>query len=138
MSTPDDTLAAAARLEGSMRDLAAQLAALRHYGHRNRRMIWGLVVSIVLDVVLSVVVAVVAVQANNASSQAQQNRNAAITSCEAGNQARGVSVQLWTYVLDLSQKSPANAAPDKQKQIQDFRTYMTAAYAPRDCAQAGK
>lgn len=121
-----------------MTDLGQDIKALHSYGHRNRRMIWGLVVSLVLDIALSIVVAVVAVKASETNSLAQQNRNAAVATCEAGNSVRAVSVQLWTYVLDLSQKVPSNTAPDRQKQINDFRNYMLAAYAPRDCTEAGK
>lgn len=121
-----------------MTDLGQDIKTLHSYGHRNRRMIWGLAVSLVLDIALSIVVAVVAVKASQTNSLAQQNRVASVATCVSGNQARAVSMQLWTYVLDISQKSPTTASPDKQKQIQDFRAYMLAAYAPRDCAQAGK
>jgi len=132
------TFAAAERLQDSMTDLRAEITTLRRYGQHNRRYIWGLVVSLVLDLVLSIVVAVVAVQANEASSVANQSRQAQRTTCEAGNQARAVSVQLWNYVLDATKDDPRNQTPERKAQIAKFRTYMESAYAQRDCATPSK
>lgn len=134
---PRDTLRAAAALEGTMAGLRGEMAALRHSSKRNRNWIVGLAVSLVLDIVLSVVVAVVAVQASQASDLAHQNRQAQIATCDAGNQARSVSVSLWNYVLDLSSKSPENQTPQRKEQIEQFRAYMKNAYAQRDCTQPG-
>lgn len=135
MSDPERraTLEAAERLEESMTSLTVEMRHLREYGRRNRHYIWGLTISIVLDIALSIVVAFVAVQASNASSLANQNRQSQITTCEAGNQARAVTVQLWTYVLDLSAQQPENQSPDKRAKVEQFRTYMRNSYAPRDC-----
>ena len=92
-----------------------------------------LVVSLALDVALSIVVAVFAVQASEASSLANQNRQAQRTTCEAGNQARAVSIQLWNYVLDATKDDPRNQTPERKALIAKFRTYMESAYAQRDC-----
>lgn len=129
---------AADRLQDSMADLRADVATLQTYGQHNRRYIWGLIVSLVADLALSIVVAVFAVQANEASSLANQNRQAQRTTCEAGNQARSVSVQLWNYVLDATAKEPQNETPERKALIAKFRTYMESAYAQRDCAAADK
>lgn len=130
--------AAADRLQDSMTDLRAEITTLRTYGQRNRRYILGLVVSLALDLALSIVVAVFAVQANEASSLANQNRQAQRTACEAGNQARGVSVQLWNYVLDATSREPQNETPERKALIAKFRTYMESAYAQRDCSADSK
>lgn len=139
-STPDprQTLAAAARLHDTMADLRDEIGALRTYGRHNRRYIWGLIVSLLLDLILSIVVAFFAVQATEASSLANQNRQTQRATCEAGNQARAVSRQLWNYVLDLSSKTPENQAPERKQRIEQFRQYMESAYAQRDCAADGK
>ena len=129
-------LIAATRLQESMEDLRTDLQAVRSYGERNRRFIWGLIVSIALDVALSIVVAVVAIAVSNTNDVAAQNRDAQIASCNAGNETRAVSRQLWNYVLDLS--SQGNLTPEKRAQIDKFRAYMEAAYAPRDCSTLGK
>jgi len=125
--------AAADRLQDSMTDLRADMSTLQAYGQHNRRYIWGLVVSLALDVALSIVVAVFAVQASEASSLANQNRQAQRTTCEAGNQARAVSIQLWNYVLDATKDDPRNQTPERKALIAKFRTYMESAYAQRDC-----
>lgn len=128
-----EIFAAAERLQGSMTELQSEIGTLRTYGQHNRRYIWGLIVSLALDVALSIVVAVVAVQANEASSLANQNQQAQRTTCEAGNQARAVSVQLWNYVLDATKDDPRNQSPDRRALIAKFRTYLESAYAQRDC-----
>lgn len=134
---PRDTLRAAAALEGSMAGLRGEMAALRQRGKRNRNWIVGLAVSLTLDIILSVVVAVVAVQASQANDLAHQNRQSQVATCDAGNQARAVSVSLWNYVLDLSSKDPENQSPQRKQQIEQFRSYMQGAYAQRDCTQPG-
>lgn len=136
MTDPDReaTLAAAARLEQAMGNLTDQIHALRTYSQRSRRLIWGLVVSLLLDVLLSVAVAVIAVQANEATSTANQNRQTQIATCEAGNQSRALQLQLWTYVLDLSAQSPRDY-PGKDQQLAQFRDYIARTFAPRDCSR---
>ncbi|WP_370943994.1 hypothetical protein AB5J62_33475 [Amycolatopsis sp. cg5] len=134
---PAETLRAAASLEESMSGLRDEMAALRQRSKRDRKWIVGLAVSLALDIVLSVVVAVVAVQASQANSLAQQNRQTQVLTCEAGNQARSASVSLWTYVLDATAKEPENQTPQRKQQIEQFRTYMQNAYAQRDCTKAG-
>ncbi|WP_410662003.1 hypothetical protein [Amycolatopsis sp. lyj-84] len=142
MTTPDpdprETLRAAASLEDGMSALRTDIAALNQRSKRDRAWIVGLAVSLLLDVVLSVVVAVVAVEAAQATSLAEQNRRAQVSSCEAGNAARAVSVSLWAYVLDQVTKDPENQTPERAQQIEQFRRYISTAYAPRDCANPGK
>ncbi len=132
---PDATRQAADRLSISMQGLREEIVGLRSYGERNRRLIWGLLVSLALDLILSIVVAVVAVQAAETSSAASQNRQMQISSCEAGNQARMVSTQLWNYVLDLSERNIQT--PEQRQRIAEFRQYMTTSLAPRDCSVVG-
>lgn len=133
----DEAFTAAARLQESMGSLQGEIRTLRVYGKRNRRYIWALTISIALDLVLSVVIAFVAVQSSNANTLANQNAQVQKSTCEAGNQARAVTVQLWTYVLEVSAQNPENQTPAKKQQIEKFRAYMTSAYAQRDCS-AGK
>ena len=130
-------LTAAADLQDSMGELAGEMRALRNLGLRNHRYIVGLVISLVLDVVLSIVVAFVAVEAKDAGSLANQNHAAQKATCESANQSRAVTTNLWNYILDISSKQPS-LPPEKKKQIDDIRAYMTNAYAQRDCAQLGK
>lgn len=138
--TQADTLAAADRLSGSMQDLRSEMTYLRRYGHRSRILIWGLAVSLVLNLAVLAFVAIVAVQANDASSLGNQNKQSAFISCNAGNQARAVSAQLWTYVLGLTEqnaKEQGTLTSQAEKQIADFKTYISTAYAPRDCTPEG-
>jgi hypothetical protein len=140
MTSPDDaTLEAADRLERSMSALTAEMQSLGAYGKRNRHLIVGLAISLVLDLALSVVVWMVAAQAREASDRAAEassaaslNRQAQVVTCESGNEARAAQVRLWSTVLDLSaQVSPQT--PERARAADEFRAYVVRTFAPRDC-----
>lgn len=142
MSAEDrDVFDAAERLEGSMRELTSEMCSLRRYGKRNRHMIWGLVVSLALDLVLSIALGFVAVQATSASHEAteatsasSQNRQNALVTCESSNEARRVSRQMWTYVLDVMTENNPNPTAEQIRQVRTFRAYLATVYADRDCS----
>lgn len=129
---------AADRLQGSVNGLKEEMAGLRSYGKRSRKIIWGLVASLILDVILSLVVVAVGIQVHEANTLAEANRNTQIATCESTNQSRQVAVNLWGYVLEAAAKNPENQTPERKKQVADFRAYMESAYAPRDCSQNGR
>lgn len=135
---PADVLAAANHLDESMIGLTGEIHYLRTYGRRNRHLIWGLAISLLFDLALSVLLFFVFVVAGNANEAAERNRQSQIASCEASNQSRQVSSNLWLYILDTASKNPENQTEAKRRQIADFRAYMLNAYAPRDCSQIGK
>lgn len=133
MSEPnsaDDTLAAAERLEGAMRTLASEVGQLRTYGEHNRRMIWGLIASLVISIAGGIV-------AVRTSIIASQNRQNAVVTCQSGNEARSVSRQLWTYLLDQEETSPS-LTPAERQQLLQFRGYIRTIYADRDCSNASE
>lgn len=143
MTDPDreNVLAAASSLEHSMSDLGADIKSLREYGQRSRHWIWALAVSLTLDVVLSVFLGFVAVQANHASNKATDatsaahvNRQTQVTTCEATNQARAVSTQLWTYVIGVVTANNTQLTAAQRAQLVMLRTHIRTAYAPRDCS----
>jgi hypothetical protein len=137
---PRDLIAVAQALTSSMDGLAeqvgtlnAQVEAQESYGRRNRRMIWGLVVSLLLDAVLTVVIATVAVQANHASDRATQVRNQQISTCLSTNEARALNIRLWEYVLTIP---PSQQRTEEQvKRIADFKVFLRKTFAPRDCSK---
>lgn len=137
--TEQDPIAAAANLEQSMGDLAADIRRLSNrqesaetYGHRNRQLIWGLVACFVFSIAMGVVAVTASLQAKEATSQSKRNAENAKISCEVGNEGRELQNQLWTYVLDLSSENP-NLTAHEKKQIAMFRGYIARVYAPRDC-----
>lgn len=130
----------ASTLAANVETLSASVTALAESQRRVKRAMFWTVVGLVFDLLLSIVVTVVAVQASNASedaaaasSLARRNEEYSRLSCEAGNEARAVSRQLWTYVLDLSSQNP-NLTAYQRKQVAQFRVYLATAYAPRDCS----
>lgn len=136
MSQPGDdaTLAAAERLSTSMDGLREDIGTLRSYGKRNRHFIWTLAVSLVLDVVLSVAVAVIAVQANQAASAADRNRDTQRVTCESANESRAANRSLWGAILDASNQANPNATPAQRNQVEGLRWFVNQVFAPRDCA----
>lgn len=143
MSQPDEeaTLAAAERLQNSMDGLSDEIRGLQTYGQRNRHYIWGLGVSLVLDIILSVAVAVIAVQANsastqasNASSQANRNQQTQQVTCKATNDAREANRNLWTYIINVTEQSNADAPPAQKAQIEKLRDFVEQVFAARDCS----
>src|SRR5881227_490674 len=130
--TETDPLAAAARLEASMNNLATEVSRQDRYGHRNRQLIWGLVASVILNLVVGAIAISASLQAKEATSAAHRNAENARITCEASNEARRLNSQLWTYVLDLSSRNP-NLTAQQKKQIAAFRGYIATVYAPRDC-----
>lgn len=135
-----ELLAVAERLESSMDNLAEkvarqadEVAAQTAYGHRNRQLIWGLVISVLLNLVVGVIAISASLEAKEATSAAHRNAENARVSCEVGNESRRLQNQLWTYVLDLSEKNP-NRTPEQRKQIAQFRAYIAVVFAPRDCS----
>lgn len=139
MTDPQNpAIAAATRLQESVVDLKQEIVGLQQYGQRNRHLIVGLAISLALDVLLTIGVIIAAITANNAGAVADANRQNQFDTCNASNQTRQASRNLWNYVLDTVEKNPQNQTPDRQKQIAEFRAYMQDAYADRDCSHIGK
>ena len=139
MSRPGDSeaLATAKSLTGALEAMTAELGRLRRYGHKNRRMIWGLIVSIALDLILTAVVAVFAIQAHDANTSAQAARAiAAVASqnsrdlCESSNVSRAQQVELWGYLFSLA--GPPRTAQGA-KLTAEFKHHLQVVFAPRDC-----
>jgi hypothetical protein len=135
-----DLVAVAQALTASMDGLAqqvgvlnAQVDAQESYGHRNRRMIWGLVAALFLIAVLTVAVAMVAVQADHASGKATQVRTQQISACVSSNEVRANNKRLWDYLFSLPPTKPRTTEQDTQ--IQNFRAFVNKTFAPRDCSK---
>jgi hypothetical protein len=141
VTVPGDSeaLAAAKGLTGALTDMTAELQRLAAYGHRNRRMIWGLIISIILDLVLTVTIAIVAVQAHDANTAAAAAKQSELALCTAGNAARAQQVTLWTHLLTLP-RAPGSPPRTKaqQQEISAFGVYVKSIFHPRDCAHLGR
>lgn len=139
MSQPEpnrETLDTAQGLTAAMGAVSEDIQRLTAYGRRNRRLIWGLVISIILDLALTVSVAIVAVQAHDANGAANQNRVSAIAACQSTNVARAQNQQLWDYLLAISQPRPGESAAQRargEKALAEIRAKVATTFAPRDC-----
>lgn len=96
------------------------------YSRRTRKLIWGLAVSLALDITLSVIIAILSVSALSASSAVHRSQLAA---CAIANQTRVQQIQLWQFVITLSQQQPdANKA-----ELRTFEAYLHKTFGSVDC-----
>lgn len=116
----------------------AAIGDLVRYSRRTRRLIQGVIISVVLDVLLSVGLGVSLVSAYNASTQAHdvaaqakalaiQNQANAKATCVSSNQVRANDITLWTHVLQTS------VGPTNQKQIADLQAFVNKTFAQKVC-----
>lgn len=136
-----DPIAAANQLTSALDAMSGRLEAVSAaqdeqilYGRRNRHLIWGLVVSLLLDAVLTVAIVSVTVKTNEASNRATETHNRLVATCISSNEARRLNTQLWEYIFTLKPSTPRTVA--QQKQIVDLQDYVHRAFAPRDCAKS--
>jgi hypothetical protein len=133
-----EALDAAKGLTGALNGVTQELKRLAAYGHKNRRMIWGLIVSITLDVLLTVVVAVFAIQAHDADASATAARQIAAVAqqadrnlCLSSNVSRAQQLGLWDYLFTLA--GPAKTK-EGAKLDAEFLHHVATLFAPRDCS----
>jgi hypothetical protein len=106
-------------------ELAAKEQELARRDRVNRRLIWGLIVSLALDLIITVALAALAIEVrHNAASNANL--------CLSGNAARVQQVQLWDYLLKLG-RQPKTAA--QRKDVAAFKAHLGTLFAPRDCSR---
>ena len=137
---PDqETLDTARGLTTALDAVSKEIQRLTAFGVRNRRMIWGLIISITLDLILTAFVAVTAIQAHDANTSASAAKAVAVVAaagsrnlCESSNIARAQQVDLWDYVLGLSSGKPQTA--QEKKNVAAFRHHLSVIFAPRDCS----
>lgn len=141
MSDPVSAANALAAALDTLRDELAEaneqansrLDAQSTYGQRNRHMIWGLVISLILDVALTFALVTVSIRTTHANDKATQAHNQQIATCQSSNEARAVNRQLWDYVLSLPAARPRTA--EQEKRIADFKGYVHRVFADRDCSK---
>jgi hypothetical protein len=129
----DPALLAAENLTTSLDVLSARLEETAQAGEINRRMIWGLVLSLLLSVVLTFALVGVAVETDEASDKADRTHDQQISACFSGNESRALNLELWTYLFNLPPTEPRTAA--QTRQINEFRDYISQVFKPRDCTK---
>lgn len=133
--TPDKDkyLASAQDLTSALTDLSERLGDTLAYGHRNRRMIWGLIISLALDLVLTAGLTISLIQSDRASNEARSVHRQQVVICESGNEGRALNVKLWTYVLSIP--PPQSRTHEQEKRVAEFKVFLTKTFAPRDCGK---
>jgi hypothetical protein len=120
-------------LSERLQEVSARQDEQIQYGRRNRHLIWGLVVSLVLGLALTIAVVGVGIKANQANTKANETHSQQIATCRSGNEARAVNVQLWDYIFSVKPVTPRTTA--QEEQIVEFKMYVHRAFAPRDCSK---
>lgn len=132
-----DPIQTARDLQHALEGMTTQLAAVKATVRRGKRIIIGLIVSLVLDVALTVGVTITAAQAHEASARANatvgQLHATNVSACDAGNQTRESEVALWDHIFSLtstSRMTPAQLATDERLLL-----FIRQTFAPRNCVQ---
>lgn len=112
--------------------MKAELTAERERGRRTRKVVIGVVISLVLDLLLTVPVAWAVVRADSADELSKANRVNQRATCVAGNESRRDVRELWNKVFSLSSTSPS---PEQARRVAEFKAFVEQTYADRDCSK---
>lgn len=141
---PEDLATVATRLTETATAWRHEASELRkalneqgNYGKRNRRAIYGLVISLMLDVILSVVVAVLAVKTADANSAARVNHQSQVAGCKATNTSRADNELLWDFFLQLSVPDESKLPAAEKAKLHALQAKIVQTYAQRDCDNLG-
>ena len=119
-----------------------RITELGSYGRRNRHIIKGLVLSVVLDIMLTFLFAIAVAKAQRASDRVAtvaaanrvlsiSNHANALAACEALNAQRASDIVLFTYVID---HEPAPTTLAEANALATQRARVTQAFAQRVCS----
>jgi hypothetical protein len=125
---PDQALPQLAALAGQLDAIADRLQKVADVARRTRRLTIALAASFILDIALTIIVTFLTLSAIQQGDVIHQSQRAA---CAVGNEARLQQIQLWGYVIGLSQNRPGQ---DKQ-QLKQFQAYIDHTFAPVNCAK---
>lgn len=143
MTDPDLAIASNAAIVRSNELLSEsndRIAELGRYGRRSRRLIRGLIVSLMLDVVLTGGLGFVLNQASGAANTSKQAANAAhalsvldkeniVAACLAGNRVRANDILIWTDFLSTPSAVKQHGPPDRDPIL----ILVRKTFAPRVC-----
>lgn len=111
-------------LEGTRKEIVK----LRTYGRRNRKFI-------LIDIVITLVLTVLGGGVVHAIQAAGQANSAQLALCQAGNTARAQQVELWEFLIHISQ--PPKTAQGR-KVLATFEHHLHVVFASRDCESLGR
>lgn len=99
--------------------------------NRAKRTVRILIISVILDILLSIGLAYITIQTHHIATQADNNQDAIMRSCEVANEGRANNKALWNYLLSLPPETPLT--PEQQTRVTDFQKFIDKTFAPRDC-----
>lgn len=133
-------LAAVLEMTDSLKATAREVGLLRASVRTSRRIIAGLVMSIILDVTLTVFLAIVAVDQHTATNEIH---SAQLAACASTNSTRASGKALWDSFLAILLTPPAAGPEPKPAQVAadhkiaaQFEKQVARVYMPVDCARA--
>lgn len=134
-ATAASTAVALATTLGTLNSMSNKLVEIRQYGHKSRKFIIGLAISLFLDITLSVLTVLLAVGVNNAQNSVQHVN---FTQCVASNEARAqdalfLNTLLNDFVAPGTKVTPENAAAVTK--VNQLRQIVRSKDAQRDCVK---
>lgn len=112
-------------------DLPSAVAVLVKDAKKRKLQVRWLGVSILLDIILTFGVGYLSIQNNRVASQAENNQQALVQSCETTNGSRANNKQIWDYLLAV--QTPNVPTLQQQQVRSQFQSLVDTTFAPRDC-----
>lgn len=133
----DDAITTAQALTGALERMSDELAQVRAYGRRSRRIIIALTAFGCVDIVVTILVTLLAVLVNATADQAaatvRQLHQTQIAACEIGNQTLAKQVLLWDHIVSIT-LTPATPAKQR-KEVEQLLVFVRQTFARRNCPQ---
>lgn len=133
-SGPDDdpvkeaaakALIVAAALADTLAQLSDRLAGLQK-SKASKRLVMGMIASVVLDICLSVAVIFLGVGVISSQNTAHQNT---VTACQAANVSRQEDIAIWNRLLTV----PGTPSAAQAKEIKELEHLVAVKDTPRTC-----
>lgn len=124
------------RIEASLNDLNANTRTLADRITVTAKVTRRTLINQLVIAVLVVVVSIFgATQWHRVTGAIQGNTSNAVTICENSNESRAANLELWNYVLGLTEQT---ADPASKIALEKIKAWVAVLYEPHDCSDLSK
>lgn len=113
-----------------------QIAVLVMQAKRNKNNIRLLAISLFVQLFLTCALGYLGFITFRIAREAESNRNAIVSRCEATNEGRARNKELWDYLLGVPPTEPRT--PQEQAALDGFAQKVDQTFAPSDCSKIVK
>lgn len=125
-------IAALGGTKAALDQVRDELAVEKKRGKTMRRVVWGMVATLVIDAALTVPLVLAFNWASSADDKASRAHDQQVSTCISTNAARENNRQLWDELFKLS-AGPRTEA--QELQLTKFKAVVAKTFAPRDCSK---